>query len=277
MIKGETAEAYTVYSNHICDYILDSGANCTYFNNTKNLHNIRKYSDTLYMGDNSCIDITNIGTFGVLKHVLVAPDLHMSLISSKTLTIDNDFLILFDRERAFIIERELLKNKSFQEAIVATATLKSDNLYHIDNIECFLRWSNVKHKAYLTQSESVKGSARILKRATTHNMNPLEILHVKLGHVNEDLIKWIVKNNIIIGLNVKYNDIKDLHLQLCDACMKGKMKAFPIPPSITYKAYQIFEHIACDIIDFNRKSCRGYRYLFLFIEKATTKTFPKFS
>ena len=59
--------------------------------------------------------------------------------------------------------------------------------------------------------------------------------------------------------------------------MKGKMKAFPIPPSITYKTYGIFEHIACDIIDFNRKNCRGYRYLFLFIDKAPTKTFPKFS
>ena len=55
------------------------------------------------------------------------------------------------------------------------------------------------------------------------------------------------------------------------------MKAFIIPPSIIYKTYGIFKHIAYDIIDFNRISCRGYRYLFLFIDKATTKLFPKFS
>ena len=34
--------------------------------------------DSLYIGDNSSFDITNIGTFDVLKYVLVAPDSHMS-------------------------------------------------------------------------------------------------------------------------------------------------------------------------------------------------------
>ena len=135
------------------------------------------------------------------------------------------------------MERKLLDNKKFKESIVATATIKSDNLYHIDDMKSFLNWSNDKHKSFITSSQFLKGSAKILKKSTTYNMNPLEILHVKLGHANEDLIKWIVKNNLIIGLNVKYDDIKNISLPMCDACMKGKMKAFPIPPSITYKGW----------------------------------------
>ena len=91
----------------------------------------------LHLGDSSTINIIKTGTYGILKNVMVAPSLNLSLISTKTLTIDNDFLILFDKRRAFILERDSLKNKSFKDAIIASATLKNDNLYHIDDMTSF--------------------------------------------------------------------------------------------------------------------------------------------
>jgi hypothetical protein len=51
------------------------------------------------------------------------------------------------------------------------------------------------------------------------------------------------------------------------------MKAFPIPPSITTSTYGIFEYITLDIIHLNRKSCIGYKYSTLFVDKCSTKTF----
>jgi hypothetical protein len=55
--------------------------------------------------------------------------------------------------------------------------------------------------------------------------------------------------------------------------MKGRMKDFPIPSSISNKTYGIFEYLAVDITHINKRSCRGYRYIALFVDKATSMTF----
>jgi hypothetical protein len=99
-------------------------------------------------------------------------------------------------------------------------------------------------------------------------MNPLEILHIKLGHAPEQVIKRICKLKMLKGLHYTYDDIKNLPLGLCSSCMKGRMKAFPIPYSISNKTYGIFEYLTVDIIYNNKRSCRGYRYIALFVDKA---------
>jgi hypothetical protein len=43
--------------------------------------------------------------------------------------------------------------------------------------------------------------------------------------------------------------------------------------SMTTSKYVIFEHITLDIIHLNRKSCRGYKYSALFVDKCSTKIF----
>jgi hypothetical protein len=83
-------------------------------------------------------------------------------------------------------------------------------------------------------------------------MNPLEILHVKLGHAPEQVIKRICKHKMLKGLHYTYDDIKNLSLGLCPSCMKGRMKAFPIPSSISDKQYGIFEYLTVDIIYINK-------------------------
>jgi hypothetical protein len=52
--------------------------------------------------------------------------------------------------------------------------------------------------------------------------------------------------------------------------MKGRMKAFPIPYSISNKIYGIFEYLTVDIIHISKQSCRGYRFIALFVDKATS-------
>jgi hypothetical protein len=65
------------------------------------------------------------------------------------------------------------------------------------------------------------------------------------------------------GLHYTYDDIKHLSLGLCPSCMKGRMKAFPIPSSISNKKYGIFEYLTVDIIHINKRNCRGYIALFV--------------
>jgi hypothetical protein len=107
-----------------------------------------------------------------------------------------------------------------------------------------------------------------LEQTLYNPLNPLEVLHVRIGHASEDLIKWIVKSGVCDGLGYTYDQNK--HLQLH---MKGRTKAFPIPLSMTTSTCGIFEYLTLDIIHLNRKSCRGYKFSALFVDKCSTKTF----
>jgi hypothetical protein len=55
--------------------------------------------------------------------------------------------------------------------------------------------------------------------------------------------------------------------------MNGRMKAFPISPSMTTSSNGIFEYPTLHVIHLNRKSCRGYKHSALFVDKCFAKTF----
>jgi hypothetical protein len=57
-----------------------------------------------------------------------------------------------------------------------------------------------KYRSRTNALKSTKGSSRAIYRTTTSRLNPLEVLHVRLGHASEDLIKWIVKSSVCDGL-----------------------------------------------------------------------------
>jgi hypothetical protein len=96
-----------------------------------------------------------------------------------------------------------------------------------------------------------------------------------MGHASKKTIKKLVKNNIGNGIPSTYDDIKDLHLKLYPSCMKGRMKAFPMPPSINNKVYDIFELLTVDIIPIMKPSIRGFKYVAFFVDKTTLMMFPK--
>ena len=210
-------------------------------------------------------------------------------------------------------------------SVVATATLRNDGLYYIDDLTKFLLYEGtcipcthiyyskagniddlpdngnryatpathdtrtaVRRKVLESiinkqnklieqlrndQENHIRGSSRIKTRSTTVGMNPLEILHVKLGHVGEDTIKWAARNNSLVGLGFTYDDIKHLTLKLCPACMEGKMEAFPVPPSLTSRVYNPFEYLSVDILIWTYTSVRGFRYTALYVDKSTKYLF----
>jgi hypothetical protein len=262
---------------------LDSGASRTYFNNRNILKNFKEVTNNIMLGDNSNIISLGIGTYGLLKEVAYVPDLRINLLSTKSLCIDNDFLIVIDKKRALIVNELALNNGDVDNIIVATASFyEDDNLYHVDDMNKFLTYD---HKDYNINNDdtyncniSIKkalSNAQIKYKATTSNLYQLEVLHVKLGHAPEHVIKRILKFNMLEGLPYTFDDIKDEHLGLCYSCMKGCMKAFPIPSSVDKKRWSIFEYITVDIIPGNFKSIRGYKYMSLFVDKTTSMTFPK--
>jgi hypothetical protein len=87
------------------------------------------------LGDKSLLNVYAKGDFGALHDIPFAPDLRMSLISAKTLYVGKTFLVTFDKDKAYIIDKYkyTLPNIS-SNAVVTTATLNPrDNLYYMDN------------------------------------------------------------------------------------------------------------------------------------------------
>jgi hypothetical protein len=85
------------------EYILDSGANRHFFNSTVNLHDFKPYMHQMYLSDNR-----SVPSIGTGDYILVVPSLYVNLISISKLCNDYDYVTLFDKKRALILDRTLL-------------------------------------------------------------------------------------------------------------------------------------------------------------------------
>ena len=124
--------------------------------------------------------------------------------------------------------------------------------------------ANIHFYNEYTTREKVQGTAYNKRRSLSVGLNPLEVLHVKLAHAPVNIIRQIIGTDkrppSVLGLGYTHNDIKNCELPICDACMRGKMKAFTIPPSISNHVYEPFEFITCDLIPFSITTIRGYNH-----------------
>jgi hypothetical protein len=137
------------------------------------------------LGNETTITCYGQGNYGMLRNVSYVSDLRMNLLSTKHLCIDNDFLVNFNKERAQIIHKNTLDTKGMKHAIITTASLQADNLYHVHDITKFLSYKVTEHSNINTIKEvnrdDLKGSAHIQYKNTIKDMDPLEALHVRLG------------------------------------------------------------------------------------------------
>jgi hypothetical protein len=140
----------------------------------------------MYLSDNRSVPSIGTGDYGCLHDIRVVPSLYVNLISVSKLCIDYDFLTLFDKKRAIILDWTLLYTTTLEHATVVAASLHSDNLHHTSDLSPLL---HEKYRSRVSTLKSTSGSSRAKYQATTSGLNPLEVLHVRLGHASEDLIK----------------------------------------------------------------------------------------
>jgi hypothetical protein len=282
--------------------ILDSGSTDNVIPNVykKILSNVRTYKSNLKIGDNSDLAIVGTGEFGALKNVLLCIGLVYPLISVKYLTKVLSCVVFYSENRAYILN--YIKGKT---RIVASATIDHDDgLYHIDDMNCFKILGNfpdrfnvpnklkvsdlidgraniISRNVLLTQSdrpfyteqEIKKGSARNFVKNSRQYLNLLQWCHVRLGHPSEEALKRMIKNQSVLGIGVKWDEVKNMELGLCDSCLKSRMHAFPVPASISRKEYQIFEYITCDYCPMSVVSVQGYRGIYVYGDKRSERLF----
>ena len=254
--------------------ILDSGATeSIYPLNYPFLSHFTRYPTDTYatMADQQ----SHLKLFGTAKYgifdVLVA-DVRRPLLSEGIITgPPYNLQIVKSGKFAWILDPA--KSIGQSGYIVCYCSKENDNLYHIHNPTAILNYGNSKTNINLTMPPNLKGNRQLTFNQSYGNLNPLEVLHVILGHIPEGQIKHMVKNNVVNGLKYNYDQIRHLKLGLCPTCMLTKMKAFPIYKSLSETQYGVFECISFDIVDLGHqtRSIDGYRYAALYVDHCTHK------
>jgi hypothetical protein len=80
----------------------------------------------MYLSDNRSVPSIGTGDYGCLHDIFVVPSLYVNLISVSKLCNDYDFLTLFDKKRALILDRTLLYTTTSDHATVVATSLHSD-------------------------------------------------------------------------------------------------------------------------------------------------------
>jgi hypothetical protein len=203
----------------------------------------------------------------VLDNVLLVPDLSFGLLSLSKFDVKGYHTIISEGKVTVF---------DGKKRPVVSGTLEG-SLYYLDNEYLELLYSGCDHYsqssqlcilsdvsspmdedvievhsqgvlAALTEEErrELSGSAPKKLLSTTVGMNPIDLLHVRLGHLGEGNIKKALKNNMLLGAKYTYEDIKDAKLKFCPVCMEGRMKAFSPPVKFRTKTFDLFEKIAMD-------------------------------
>jgi len=282
------------------DAILDSGANNNILPSIyePDVQNLVTKPGTLFLGDDSMIPTYARASYGILDNVILCHKIACALISVSYLTKQLKLYVFYSYDRAFIIQR--IQNKSDTDSntdeyiykTVATATLHTDMLFHIDDMRAFLEplaVDNVVEPTALfsisdhpyTMREMKYGGARIFIKSGRQYLTLLQWLHVRLGHANESLLRWIIDKNVVLGAGMTKADISKLELGPCDTCQRSRMHAFAMPPSISRKVYEVFEYLSADYMPFNKithgtvrsLSKRGFTGAIVYTDKATGKVF----
>lgn len=125
------------------------------------------------------------------------------------------------------------------------------------------------------EQDPAKGSANPKPSQTTSGVHPFDLLHHELGHMSESNLKKALRNENLLGTKVTYDQVKDLHLRFCPACMEGRMHAFPrVKDDKDSESYKIYEKFSIDYKGkFREKSIDGYTGFYLVSDYATNNQF----
>ena len=216
------------------------------------------------------------GKIGKLQDVMISSDLRQTLVSIPKFDRDHKYTV-FGNGKAYVMdEPPILRGQVFM-----SATLGSNNMYKVDDettemIAAADEAPPANNKPFRTdQHREVHGSFGLLRAGSTATLNMKQVLHRRLGHINERAIENLLKHNAVLGAGTTYEAIKAMPLGLCDACLRGKMHARHVPTSLSRDraAMKPMEQIAMDPVPMIKQSLQGNTYATIGVDLATSYAF----
>lgn len=245
--------------------IIDSGASIHMFRNPTLLFNIRRKLTRIRFGNGKLETYKLVGDAGMLRDIVLTTRASKNIVSIGKLT-DLGLTVSINNECAQIRDRD--------NEIISTATKRSDGLLYLDDMNLI---TPLAEQCYLVKKDEIKGAAPNRISKFYSGLNPLNVLHNRFGHISEKTIKSMLASNSVIGAGYDYEDIKNLHMDLCDACMRGKMTKLPAYSSLVPTEYKVFEKMGADLVGKMKvMSLQGNKYLILFIDYKSNYIIPYF-
>jgi hypothetical protein len=263
--KVDDKVACHVTSSHGQRYLLDSGSTNHMTSDKSHLTNYTPRKGLVVFGDGSATKFYGTGQLGRFHGAIWVPKLKEGLISVSKLD-ELGHKIVIQNSKARILDT--------QGNLIASAT-KANGLYYMDDMHTACVSRDVQSSsAELT----LKGQAPMKLQSTVLGMNKLEALHNRWGHLSAESIKRALREQLVIGAGVSYDEIKDLNMRMCPDCQKGRMTALSTPSSDTvYEHLNPMEHLATDDKGpFSVKTIHGYVRFDLFSFRSSKYLVAKF-
>lgn len=190
------------------------------------------------------LDTPSGSTRGRFERTLFVPDISTTLISVSQLTRSGKFRVEFTKDRCDIIRKH-------DGHVTGVATQTPDHLYRLNG-------SPVVHaKAAAVTSPVVKPKGKPIS---------MELLHQRLGHLNEQDINRLIRDGLVDGANV----IKGA-LPFCESCVHGKQHRSPFPSKTRKVAKEKLELVHSDVCGPFTTSMGGKKYFVTWIDDCTRK------
>ena len=235
--------------NSTDSWIVDSGAtnhvcNCLqWFQETKPLCegqvNLRLGTGQLVSANvmgSVVLSFNNFRTLN-LEDCLYVPEMKRNLISVSCL-YKQGYTVLFNSLVS------IQKNKTF----ICSGTL-IDDLYYLSPKTNYLHDTEVVHNEHSHKSKKQKISST----------NETYLWHLRLGHINQNRIQRMVKDELLSSLDIE-------PLPLCESCLEGKMTKRPFN-SKGNRATNVLELVHTDVCGpINVQARGGYEYFITFTD-----------
>ena len=236
--------------------ILDSGASTHMFTMDFVFENFVSQAGVVRLGSKGHEEPSiGKGDIGILKGVLCVPNLRECLVSTGKLSQDG-YVTVFKKDYGYVYE----PNDKMMESPVVTSVL-DHGLYYVNDFKKTFEYLHL----------NTDGSAPKQLKSSAIGLTALEALHKRWGHLSEKYIKQAIKQGMIDGAGMTYDNIKNKYMRTCFDCLKGRMKRLEYPPSVTDHTADKPFHIVCSDIKgpFPVKSSRNNRYFINFVDTKT--------
>jgi transposase InsO family protein len=263
--------------------VFDSGCTSNMSGDKSDMTDMVLQEELVKLGDASTTLVSKgRGRKGELENTMYVPELGYTLISLPQFDKAGKYTIL-GGGKAVVVDRAPLVIGE----VIMTGTLKQRGLYERDekpDLASVVTKAVVPEKpsdgvetvaapavAHRTDRHAVFGSFGTTRPGATTGMNIKRILHRRLGHINESALEKMLKEHAVLGAGATFETVRRQTLGVCDACMRGKMAADPVPPARHCERGQLkpMEKIAMDPVPMTRTSLQHHDYVTVGVDLAT--------
>jgi transposase InsO family protein len=232
-------------SSNVYYWNTDTGATSHMTPHRHWIRNYTHYRVPIKLADNRIIYSEGVGTvvFRSILNKSTYKDIEFSRVLHVPALRNNLLAVLYlTRFKGFIVHI-LSHSMNFirNNTILFSASINCNGIGYLDG-------------STLDNSENVQ-------LASTLPLN-LTLWHKRLGHINHDSLKKMLRHNLVTGLTIESSTKPD---PICEPCLAGKMHANPFTSSDN-RTNELLELIHSDLHYISTASHSGYSYWITFID-----------